>query len=73
VRILHKSEDRRDCSVQIEKTKKVPKERKKRKEKPGANPTIVNCNASAVKIYNTISSLVRFGNKNIFLFFEKTL
>jgi hypothetical protein len=33
----------------------------------GANPTI----ASAVKIYNATSSLVRFENKNIFFYFEK--
>jgi predicted nucleic acid binding AN1-type Zn finger protein len=28
-----------------------------------ANPTIVSCNASAVKTYNATSSLVRFGKK----------
>jgi hypothetical protein len=33
---------------------------------PGANPTIVSYNASAVKIYNPPISLVRFGNHNIF-------
>jgi hypothetical protein len=33
---------------------------------PGPNPTIASCNASAVKIYNATSSLVRFENKNIF-------
>jgi hypothetical protein len=37
-----------------------------RTEWPGANPTILSYNASAVKIYNTMSSLVRFGNKKIF-------
>jgi hypothetical protein len=31
----------------------------------GANPTIVNYNASAVLIYSATSSLVRFENKNI--------
>jgi hypothetical protein len=31
---------------------------------PGANPTIVSYNASAVKIYNTSSSLLRF-EKNL--------
>jgi hypothetical protein len=39
----------------------------------GANPTIVSYNANAVKIYNAASSLVRFENKNIFYYFEKTL
>jgi hypothetical protein len=33
---------------------------------PGPNPTIVNYNASVVKIYNTTSSLVFFENKIIF-------
>jgi hypothetical protein len=33
---------------------------------PGPNPTIVSYNATAVKIYNATSSLVRFENKNIF-------
>jgi glutathione S-transferase len=33
---------------------------------PGANPTILNYNASVVKIYNALSSLARFENKNIF-------
>jgi hypothetical protein len=33
---------------------------------PGANPTIVNYDASAVKIYNATSSLVRFKNKKRF-------
>jgi hypothetical protein len=37
----------------------------------GAIPTIVSYNASAVKIYNVMSSLVRFENKNIFSYFEK--
>jgi hypothetical protein len=32
-------------------------------KKPGANPTIVACNASAVKNYNATSSLLRFENK----------
>jgi hypothetical protein len=40
---------------------------------PGANPTIVSYNASAVKFYNTTSSLVRFENKTIFFYFEITL
>jgi hypothetical protein len=40
---------------------------------PGANPTTVSYNASVVKIYNATSSLVRFENKNIFFYFEKTL
>jgi hypothetical protein len=34
---------------------------------PGADPTTAIRNASAVKIYNATSSLVRFENKNIFL------
>jgi hypothetical protein len=33
---------------------------------PGANPTIVSYNASAVKIYNATISLVHFENKTIF-------
>jgi hypothetical protein len=37
------------------------------------NPTITSYNASAAKSYNAKSSLVRFENKNIFLYFEKTL
>jgi hypothetical protein len=46
---------------------------------PGANPTIVSYNASAVKVYNAsavkvynaTSSLVRFKVKNIFFYSEK--
>jgi hypothetical protein len=38
---------------------------------PGANPTTVSYNASVVKIYNATSSLVRFGNKHILIYFEK--
>jgi hypothetical protein len=41
------------------------------KRRPGANPTIVSYNASAVKIYNATGSLVRFENKNIFFWLEK--
>jgi hypothetical protein len=37
----------------------------------GANPTIVSYNASAVKIYSATSSLVRFENKSILIYFEK--
>jgi hypothetical protein len=33
---------------------------------PGANPTIVTYNASAVNIYNATSSLARSANKNTF-------
>jgi hypothetical protein len=40
---------------------------------PGANATIAFYNASAVKIYNATSSLVRFESKNIFFLFVKTL
>jgi hypothetical protein len=39
----------------------------------GANPTIASYNASVVKTYNAMSSLVRFENKNDFFYFEKTL
>jgi hypothetical protein len=39
----------------------------------GSNPTTVSYNASAGKIYKTASSLVRFENKNVFFYFEKTL
>jgi hypothetical protein len=35
------------------------------KNEPGANPTILGYNAGAVKIYNAMSSLVRFENENI--------
>jgi hypothetical protein len=35
--------------------------------KPGANPTIVNCNFSVVKIDNTTNSPVRLENKKFFL------
>jgi hypothetical protein len=38
-----------------------------------ANPTTSSYNASAVKIYNATSSLVRFKSENIFFCFEKTL
>jgi hypothetical protein len=37
---------------------------------PGANPTIVIYNASAVEIYNSTGSLVRFENK-YFLFTDE--
>jgi hypothetical protein len=37
----------------------------------GANPTIVSFIASAVNINNATSSLVRFGSKNVFFYFEK--
>jgi hypothetical protein len=36
------------------------------KTKLGANPLIMSYSASAVKIYNTTSSLVYIENKNIF-------
>jgi hypothetical protein len=39
----------------------------------GANPTIVSHNASAVKIYNAASSLVRFENKKKHSTVKKTL
>jgi hypothetical protein len=38
---------------------------------PGANPTIVSYNASAVKIYNGTSSLVHFEKNHIGTYFEK--
>jgi hypothetical protein len=39
---------------------------------PGANPMIVSYNASVVvKIYSSTSSLVCFGNKNIYFYYEK--
>jgi hypothetical protein len=37
---------------------------------PGADPATLSYNASGVKIYNPMSSLVRFENKNI-SFFKK--
>jgi hypothetical protein len=41
---------------------------------PGANPTTIESyNASAVPIYNAMSGLVRFENKNIFFYFEYRL
>jgi hypothetical protein len=40
-------------------------------QKPGANPTIVIYNASAVKIYSAMNSLVHFEDNNIFFGFEK--
>jgi hypothetical protein len=44
-----------------------------RKLKPGANPTIVSYNASAVKFYNAASSLVRLIKKyfHLCIYFEK--
>jgi hypothetical protein len=38
---------------------------------PGANLTIASYNASAVKIYNATSSLVRFESKNTFFGISK--
>jgi hypothetical protein len=40
---------------------------------PGANPTIVSYNASAVKIYNARINIFRIENKNNFLYFEKCI
>jgi hypothetical protein len=37
----------------------------------GANPAIGSSYASAVKVYNAKSSLVRFENNYIFFFYEK--
>jgi hypothetical protein len=37
----------------------------------GANPTIVSYNARAVKSYNAMRSLVRFGSKTILFPLEK--
>jgi hypothetical protein len=37
----------------------------------GVDPTIMSYNARAVKIHNATSSLVRFEDKNVFLYFEK--
>jgi hypothetical protein len=37
----------------------------------GANATIVRYNASAVKIYNSTSSPVRFESKNVLSYFGK--
>jgi tRNA nucleotidyltransferase/poly(A) polymerase len=39
--------------------------------KTGANPTTENYNASAAEIYNSASSLVRFENKNSFVYLKK--
>jgi hypothetical protein len=47
--------------------------KQKSKGIPGADPSIVSYNASAVKIYNTIISLVCFENKINFYKLEKTL
>jgi hypothetical protein len=41
-------------------------------QRSGANPTILSCDASAVKIYNATSSPVRFENKIIPFYSEKT-
>jgi hypothetical protein len=38
---------------------------------PAANPTTSSYNASAVKIYNATSSLVRFEINGIFCYFEE--
>jgi hypothetical protein len=40
---------------------------------PGANPTIVSYNTSAVKIYNATSSLVHLEKQKYFLLSWKTL
>jgi uncharacterized protein (UPF0333 family) len=42
-------------------------------EMAGAKPTIVTYNASAVKVCNAMSSLVRFKDKIKFFYFKKTL
>jgi hypothetical protein len=39
----------------------------------GANPTNVCDHSSVVEINNATSSLVRFQNKNIFIYFEKNI
>jgi hypothetical protein len=39
---------------------------------PGANPTIVSYNARVLKMYNAMSSLLRFENENIYFCFEKS-
>jgi hypothetical protein len=41
--------------------------------KSGVNPTIESYNTSAVKVYNIISSLVHFQNKNMIFHSFKTL
>jgi hypothetical protein len=38
-----------------------------------ANPTTASYNASAIKICNATSSPVRFENKNMLFYIEKTL
>jgi hypothetical protein len=38
----------------------------KKSGNPGANPATTIYNVSTVKMYNTVSSLARFGSKNIF-------
>jgi hypothetical protein len=40
---------------------------------PGANPSIVSYNASALKIYHATNSQVHFKNKNAFSYYKKTL
>jgi hypothetical protein len=40
------------------------------KKLPGPNPMIASYNASAVKIYNVMHSLMRLENKNTFFSFE---
>jgi hypothetical protein len=40
---------------------------------PGANPAIVSYNASVVKILSSVSSLVRFENKNNSSFWKYAL
>jgi hypothetical protein len=37
------------------------------------NPSFVSCNVSVVKIYSAASRLVRFENKIIFFFLEKSV
>jgi hypothetical protein len=38
---------------------------------PGSNSTIMCYRASVVKIYNTLSTLVRFENRSVLFYFEK--
>jgi hypothetical protein len=40
-------------------------------ENPGANPTIISYNTSAVKIYNAKSNQEHFESKNMFFYFEQ--
>jgi hypothetical protein len=56
-----------------EKSQKLVPDRLEKNGTQGYFSTVESYNASAVKIYLAMSSLVRFETKNIFFYFEKNV